>query len=405
MRNILITLIILLVGSQVTANNFKYKAEIEPVDTSDFYKIKLSPEIIAQLKRDWSDIRLYNNETELPYILNTEQHITEQELFVEYPIISKQHYKQQRYTRIIIHNPQKTSINNIVVKINNADVRKKLKLNGSYNKAEWYVIKDGYNYNSIPSVKGESEIRVLNFPDSNYEYYELLIDDYYDRPINITGAGYYNRVKESGKYTQLRNIPYHTIEKEGETIMSIPLNNNHIDKIAFDIIAPEYYLRNARLYYKTTADYKKKKRTYEHTIKTIQLISNSEKSYMLNNFTADTLYIAIANLDDAPLRINAIKLFQLNKYMLAKIEPGHYHLAFGNAKATKPKYDLKHFADRIPQSVKTIYTKPVQYIAKSTQDEGSNNKELSRIWLWVVIIAVAGLLFYMSVKILNDKKE
>ena len=267
------------------------------------------------------------------------------------------------------------------------------------------MIKDNYAYNSIPGTQNTSEIRVLNFPMSNYEYYELLIDDYYDKPINIIRAGYYNRVKEKGKYTLLENTAYQTSQQKDETVIKIPLNGKYADRITFEIAAPRYYLRHARLYTKATTKYKKKVRTHEYTVKHVHLVSNSGNSFAIDNINADTLFVNIKNLDDAPLEIGKINLYQLNKYLLAELNGGEYYLMYGNKKATKPNYDIKYFTDSIPRHVQTIGTKPAQYIAKPAHVTESNNFNMSTVWLWIIILSVAALLFYMSVKMINDNKK
>ncbi|MCF8297130.1 MAG: hypothetical protein K9J13_06245 [Saprospiraceae bacterium] len=403
----IINLIILSILSiSLFGQNYNYKADIEAIKQNGFHKILLSPEITSQLNNQFFDIRLYNAETEIPYILYKESAVTEQELFVEYEITEIEHKKAQRYTRIVIHNPNKTEINNIVLRIKNSDVRKRLKLNASYNQQEWYVLKDNYYYNSIYNSPNTSEIRVLNFPLSDYEYYELLIDDFFDKPINIIQAGYYNLVKENGKYTELKNIAFTTIDTLKETIITLPVGGNYIDKISFEIDTPKYYYREAEIFVKRTKNLKKKKLAYDEIIGSFNLISNSSNTFIVNNLKEDTIYIRIKNNDNLKLNINKISLFQLNKYITAELNAGsNYYLKYSDKNAKKPNYDLSYFTDSIPANLPTIKTKTPKKILNPDETDKSGNFEIRNYWLWISIIIVAVFLFYMSFKMIRENKK
>ena len=408
MKNIISILTLVLTLTSISySQEFKYKANVENVNLEQFYKILLSPEITSKLKSDFSDIRLLDStNTEVPYLLYTEKAISEKELFVEYEIIELEHLKRRSYTRIVIRNKNKSEINNIALRIKNADVRKHLKLNASYDNENWYVLKDNYYYNSISNYENTSEIRVLNFPLSDYEYYELLIGDCFDKPINITNAGYYDLVKENGKYTELQNVKFTTSDTLKETTIAIPNNGNYINKISFDIDTPKYYLREAEIFLRRTEIYNKRKETYHDNIAYFNLISNSSNTFSLDGLNADTIYIRIKNNDNQPLDITKIRLYELNKYITAELNPKQkYNLQFSDDKVEKAIYDLKYFTDSIPQDLQIIKTNNIQELSIKSNNEVSNNLNIESYWLWIIVSVVALLLFYMSFKMIKDLKK
>lgn len=406
MKNIFLLLLAFFVWS-LNGQNFSYKANVDSVSESGYHRILLSPEITSKLNAQFFDIRLYDaKKVEVPYVFQQEQRVSEQDLFVEYKIIEKQHFQNRYYTRLVIHNLNKTKINNIVLRIKNADVRKRLKLNASYELRNWYVLKDNYYYNSIVNENNTSEIRVLNFPLSDYTYYELLIEDYFDNPINILQAGYYNRVVENGKYTPLKNITYASKEVQKETIIAIPTKGNYVDKISFEIDAPKYYLREAELYIFKEEKAKHKTILTQETIATFNLVSNSRNTLFLDNIKEDTLFIRIKNNDDAPLKINKINLLQLNKYLTAELTANQsYHLLFSDMKAQKPNYDLKYFVDSIACNLNVIGTSAPEQLSKTDTGKETSGFSLQKYWLWIVIVVVAALLFYMSVSLVKENKR
>jgi len=391
----------------LSGQNFSYRAKVDSVGESGYHRILLSPEITSKLNAQFFDLRLYDSKkTEIPYVLHKEQRRNEQDLFVEYPVLEKRHFRNPDYSRLVIHNPDKNKINNIVLRIKNADVRKRLKLNASNDRKNWYVLKDNYYYNSIVNNESTSEIRVLDFPLSDYEYYELLIEDYFDNPINILQAGYYNRVVENGKYTKLNNIQYLTKEIQKETIIAIPTNGNYIDEISFEIDSPKYYLRESEVYVTCFGTGKNKAVCSQKTISTFNLISNSRNTILLDNLKEDTLYIRIKNNDDAPLKIRNIHFYQLNKYLTAELSSGQrYELLYSDVNATKPNYDLKYFADSITNSLKILGTHSPEKISKTGSTKNESGFSLEKYWLWIVIVVVAALLLYMSVNMVKENKR
>lgn len=404
MRRVIIS--ILIISSFVSYGQmFDYKADINKIDSNGFCKILLPQEVTSKLKYDFSDVRIYNSENiEVPYILRAENAINEKELFFEYKIIEKKHLKTKGYTRIVIHNPAKNKINNIVLRIKNADVRKQLKLNASYDNKTWYVLKDNYYYNSINSYNETSEIRVLNFPLSDYEYYELLIDDFYDKPINITKAGFYDLVKENGKYSEIKNISFLISNINKESIIKIPVNNNYIDKISFKISNPKYYHRNAEIYVKKTVNARKQKKVYESHIGSFNIISNSSNSFNIRNLQTDTLFVKIQNNDNQAVKIYDIKLYQLNKYLITELSSEDtYTLKFSDKKANKAVYDLEYFSDKIPENLNILEVSNIRQISK-TKTNNSNNINFSSYWLWISVIGIAALLAYMSYSMIREKK-
>jgi hypothetical protein len=399
----LITIFILLVCSiSIYGQNFEYKASIDSIEHIGFYKILLSPIINSTLNENFDDIRIFDKQhAEIPYILYKEKPLNEKELFVEYEIIEIEHIKKHRYTRLVIRNPKKTSISNIVLRIKNADVRKRLKLNASYDNKTWFVLKDNYYYNSIKGENNNSEIRILKFPKSDYEYYELLIDDYYDKPINIIQAGYYNTFNENGKFTTLKNIDWVRKDSLKETLITIVSKSHYIDKIALNITAPKYYHREALILLKQVNSKNKKG---IKTINSFTLESNNSNSIIIDNIKEDTLFIRIKNNDNEGLTIESISFYQLNKYLVAELNSSNtYHLLLSDEKADKPIYDLHYFKDSIPDYLQIINTHSIEKldIKEIGKDE---NFSISKYWLWISIILIALLLSYMSIKMLKEEK-
>jgi len=406
----LVSLLIFISFASAEAQPFKWFSEIEKVEKKEFYKIQLRPEVVAKLKSDCSDIRIFDAaDEEIPFLFYPKVAKLEYRQFKEYKIIVKEHNKPKGYTRLVIQNPSKNEITNFILHIKNSDVKKWLKLNASDDNKNWYVLKDNYYFESITETDGTSQIRVLNFPLSTYEYYELLISDYYDEPINIVNVGYWDLNTENGKYSTIANCSFSQTDsaKRKETIVKISLPEaNYIDKINFKIEYPTFYLRKAEIAFRDSSVKKGNRVDYFYSpIKTLELSSNAENQVLLENYKAKEVYLIVSNFDDKPLIFKEVKVSQLNKYLVANLTPNNQMvLKFGNKDINAPVYDLQYFRDSIPKNLPVIKTKGVvSLLDDNANNEGSPNKSTAIIWL--AMGAVMILLGFMTVKMLSEMKK
>ncbi len=410
-RKTILIVLVLLYNLNIFSQGFSWETKLDKVESKGFYLIKLNNNILSKLNSDFSDIRIYDEENkEVAYILKKEKPIKQITLFKEYKIIEKKHKIAWGYTRIIIHNPKKNDINNILFIIKNTEVKKRLKFSGSDDKENWYIIKDKYRFQSSYSENDNSVIKILNFPKSNYEYYEILLDDYVNKPINILKVGYLDTSIENGKYSEISSVDFlqnDSLEPK-KTIVKIKFDEpKYVDKITFKIGDNEFFHRNATISVKDSAKYKKKKMEYFYTdLKNFTITSYTDNTILLENQKMDKFYFIIENNDNQPLLLKDVKVYHLNTSLVAKLDnEKKYKIKFGNSKISKAKYDLEHFIDSIPKGLKNVNTKELIKIEIPKEEK----KELiDTTIIWLAIALVVFLLGFLSFKMINDmnkKKE
>ncbi len=174
---------LLLTLKPALAQTFLYEAKLDTVPADGFYKISLNPLIMGKLKPNLSDIRLYEGSSqEIPYILQQEEPVQYKKLFKEYEIVSKISQPKSG-TSLILRNAGRSKINNISLEIQNTNATKKAQLSGSNDARHWYTIDDGFVLQPVKSKSATSEVKSLEFPLSEYEYYKLDIDDSLSAPM------------------------------------------------------------------------------------------------------------------------------------------------------------------------------------------------------------------------------
>jgi len=272
---------------------FQYQAELPPVQTNNFYKIQLTPAITTHLQNSFHDIRLYNaKKQEVPYLVMRDQPVQTRKLFRPYEVISNTSTPDVG-TALILRNPAQSRINNISLIIRNSNVRKKARLSGSADARTWYGIEEDFWLQAIYSNTATTEVKILNFPLSDYEYYKLEINDSASAPLNILSAGYYNTYAENGKYTAMPEVKFRQTDSSAvkQTFIRFAVPAPILaDRISFEVSGPALYRRQATLF---QAQIRKRKRwrrpykTYEPAA-FFQLQSAGENTLALPDFNTMT---------------------------------------------------------------------------------------------------------------------
>ncbi len=387
---------------------FAYKVSIENPTENGFYKIPIIPDIKSLLKSNFSDIRIYDSlETEVPYLLNTEKPVSYTELFSEYEILEKEHKK--KFTRLIIRNKDKEEVENIILIIKNAEFTKHLEVNASDDQKEWFVLKEHYWFRSIPNLNNTSEIRVLNLALNNYEFFEIIIYDYFEKPINILSVGKYKIKSELGKYTQTAKANIEELKnfeaKKSVYKITFP-SEQYVDKIELIINHETFYFRDCEFLTSRTIKEKAKEKLQFTTVSNFEISSGNINTVFFTDMKIKELYLKINNNDDKAVTVSDIKFYQLNTYMFADFKKDNkYILKFSDKNTQAPIYDLQHFADSIPEGLKELKTgKPEKLEIKESPKKNENEITGTQI-IWLILAGVMLFTGYFSYKIINDMKK
>lgn len=398
-------LIVILAGFNVQAQDFNFRADIPVVSEKGYYSTALSPVLVGKQGGDLADLRLLNVESqEIPYLLRKEQAASINSLFKEYEIIDKV-YKKNAISHLIFSNPDKKAIDNISFIVKNTDVQKRARLSGSDDKQNWYVIKNNYLLHSMKNEEETTELKILNFPLSDYTYFKLEINDNWRLPINILRVGYYDTEMVRGQSTQFDFVI--TEQKDSLKTSYIQLDlpdTTYIERLKLDVSGAEYYSRYTKVMVKRMYTNRKKKKveSYEF-VGSFDLNSNSSNEFSFNGVATRTLYLEIDNKDNPPLKIERVTGSMLNQYVVAELEPGSkYSLNFGNDKLRAPQYDIVKFEDQIPDNISKLTHQEIVDIRPKPEE-----KQAGGIWnnpylIWVVIGGVGLVLVFISVKMIKE---
>lgn len=388
----------------VSAQEFTHKAKIQAVPKNGFYRIPLNPNMAAQAKDHWEDIRLFDAKgKEIPYLLKPESPYQVNEDYESFNIATNE--SNDTYQTIIIENPTLKKINRLLLDMNNAETNRMVRISGSKNKTDWFTISDSLQL-TLWGQTNESVIRkAIDFPTNDYPYFKLEIKRQNKEALNITQVGFSRDTIHVPAYQRINNLQYTTKQEGSKTIINVTLKpRNHIDQLRFYVREPQYK-RHATIkthqnnYNKKTYTLKRERsRSYEPSNETQLTLSSKENgtlftSYILGENHQTEFSITIENNSNQPLSIDSLVGYQLNTAVCAELKAGApYFLYLGDSNLSAPMYDLVYFEKNIPKVLPNAVVEPVKLKSETSDGEYNGNSEKYRVWVGMGLLA-AFLLF------------
>ncbi len=409
MRKLIFSFFVLLGTFPLVAQEFQYKALLPEIDSSYFYNIFLPPEVTSKLNYKFSDIRIYNKKgKEIPFIRDTEENRFKTTSGRKLKIIQNEHKPAKKYTLVLIHDPDKRKISNFVLTVKNIDAEYWLHISGSNDLKTWHILKSNTRYQPEFSDSSTTKIIIDDLPETNYEYYRILVYDYNRVPLPVIDVYSYALYKRNVSYVEVPK-PHFVQDDSTEanrTIVKISFDQpQYIDKIEFIISAPEYYLRKAELTKRDTLTGRKiRLQYYDQKQKDFYLCSDSSNILTLSRYYAKDLYLIVENNNDEPLKFSDVRAYQKKEYLIAYLNKGQkYHIEFGNKNVPEPIYDLKYFKDKIPSDRPEITVGKVIKIL--TGNARHTQMYIQPLYLWIALGVIVLFLVLISVKVFRSVKR
>ncbi len=222
-------------------------------------------------------------------------------------------------------------------------------------------------------------------------------------PLQIIKVGNYDITQESGLYSEVPvlSIVQHDSSKYKKSFVNVSFKASfEISKIEFQINGPEIYQRDFQIFNKRILNNK----IIEEFIGQYVLSSKKLPAWELNTFRTNELLITVDNEDNTPLKIEKVKVYQLNVYLTAKLQKNtKYYLRFGNDELSKPEYDLKYFTDNIPKILIQLKSSIPEKL-KIEQQVSKVHSFFTSTIMWFVLIFIIALLAYLTLKLTKEVK-
>ena len=380
---------LLFVKVKAQQQNFMFKAVIDTIRASQFYKIGLTPGITSKCQQTLSDIRINDADgKEIAYILKEEIGFINEQSFVQLPIIciKKENDKQ---THITLENKIGIAISKLWVITTNTDAQRIVDVVGSNNQKDWFIVKEKLPLSTTVSSDSTAMAHSISLPLSNYKYYQIIFLGKDLLPPNIIKIGTYKNDAIEGQFVDnpLPKIIQNDSSNKHSYVQLQFDTAYQIDKLLLAIGGVKYFKRSVTVY--------TVKNKQEIFLQNFFISSDVTLSFPINTHS-NKLLLVIDNEDNQPLKVTTANTYQLRKYLLTYLEANKsYQLLFGDSTLVAPKYDLSFFKDSINnQNTVSLAVGSIESMAHKAQmiKPARSNTKFWLIWLAIGITLVILLL-------------
>jgi hypothetical protein len=141
---------------------------------------------------------------------------------------------------------------------------------------------------------------------------------------------------------------------------------------------------------------------FSNFIQELQLTSKHPTTVELSGRKVKELLLVVENDDNPSLDVDIHRAFQLDRYLTAFLKKDvDYTIKIGNDDLGSPVYDISFFEDKIPPNPPTIGIGKVVLLTKTTAD-ATFTFFTSRVFIWIAIVLVIGILAIMSFRMLKE---
>jgi hypothetical protein len=407
MKKLVFTLVAVYCAVNVVAQKFVAESHLPNVPADGFYRVLLEPHITAYLNPGFTNIRIYDKENkETAYFLKFEVPYLYTITFKEYQILSKRILKDS-VTVLTIANPEQKTIDNISLLIKNARVTKSASLYGSDDNQSWYILKDRLYLTDIENTSSTSEVKIVDFPLSNYKFYQIRISDDSEGPLNILKAGYYSNGSEDGTYQEVpvRNFSQTELDREKVSHVRIKFDTAHfVDRLQWEVTGQRLYKRKVIVYsVEQRITTRGKKSQYVDYIGNFEMQTGQPSIFQIPGKKIKEILMVVENHDNQPMKFETVKAFMLSRYATVWLERNNqYTIRIGEDEMPEPVYDLKYFEDSVPKNTQVVKAKSIVALGEPVAAEETTSFFTSKWFIWSALIVVMIFLAVMSYRMVKE---
>lgn len=399
------SLLILLFISQIAFSQ-QFSGKINAVSQSGLHQIQLSPEVRSAAKNNIDFVRILDSKkNEVPYVFfNGKTNNSQLENFV---IISKKAVHNVA-TSVIVSNENGIKLNHLNLKIANTEVDKKYSISGSNDNKEWFGLVNNQMLTNLNEAGKTSVERTFSFPLNNYKYLKFDFVDKNSLPIHVLEVNLKKNSTVENSKIELQNFnqKISTDKTNKKTTIGISFKTPQIiNGIQFEVVAPNYYLREARIIVQQTGNNKKRAETYPETKSFFSLNSKTENKFEISELFTKDFIIEIDNQDNPELQIKKIQLFQNPVNILADLKAGENYTLKIDPKLEAPNYDLAQSGINFNQNYPAATISSLENMDNSEKELSEKTFWQNPLFMWVCIVLAVVIIGYFSIAMIKDMNK
>ncbi|WDF46689.1 hypothetical protein PQ459_17535 [Chryseobacterium sp. KACC 21268] len=383
-----------------------YQGKLNKVSDNGLNQILLTPELRSASQNNLDFVRIFDSKNnEVPYV--NYQGKSSNSSFKSFTIISKTAVPN-KVTSIVVSNEQALNLDYLTLKIANTDVDKTYSISGSNDNKEWFGLVINKTIIGLNDAGENFVERDFAFPLNNYKFLKFDFIDKNSLPINVLEIGLEENYAIKKSKIELQNFEQKITKdkKNKQTKITISFQNPQvIDAIGFDISAPNFYLREARIVINKTQIQKRTEVNFAETISNFQLNSKVRNSFDLSELFVKEFTIEIDNRDNPDLEIKKIHLFQSPVSILADLQSNENYTLKIDSTWSEPQYDLANSGIDFNQNYPAATISNLEKLDKSKPNEQAKTFWQTPLFMWICIVLSAVLIGYFALGLIKDMNK
>lgn len=385
-----------------------HKATLSKIEKDGFHKIAISPEVRSASQDDANYLRILDkNKKEVPFVVFDSEKRSSF-IFNKFKNVKKEVILDSISSYIIpIHEHKMKYCSELSLLISNTKIEKKYTISGSYDMKEWFGLTSNQVLTDLYNESGTSVERIIAFPQNNYKFLKIDFFDNISLPINIIDIRFNRGEQKTVFFDYLTDFKYKISEdkKNKKTIITFSSNNfQRVDGISFDV-KTKLFLRNARVFINSTRKVRKKTENFKQEISSFNLNSNTSNNFQLNGFFEKEFFIEIDNLDNQPLEISKIKVFQNTISVVADLKANERYEVVIDSTLAKPNYDLANFTENFTSDLPKATISNLEKIDAEVKNASEKSFWQKPIFLWTAILLTLLILAYFVFSMLKEVEK
>ncbi len=386
------------------AQGSQWQADVPVVEKSGMHAIVLAPELVGLSRTDLGDLRLVDSTgQEVPYVIKKAEAGPKRSRFEPYAMVRNEVLPKS--TVVEIERPEDQQIEELHIWIRPVDVRKQLRITGSDNGTDWYMVKDDHVVPQGARGDPPHQVLLVDVPRSDYRFLRITLNDSLTAPMRILGVGRFVDQALPARYTEA-TITWEQRDPAGTTILRV--RGAHpipVERISFSVQDTIPYHRNGWMSALHTVETRNgrrlRKMEQEETMAYFTVASDLDPIITLPGSRETEFELRIDNGDDRPLHFSSLKVYQIERLLLANLEADmRYHFTTGDTDLHAPEYDITHFAAELPQVVDTLSHGEVLELSTTRT---APFLDPAQWWIWVLILVLMAAMGVMAVRMLRKQ--
>lgn len=387
------------------------RAPIEGVEEGGYYRAPIAPELQKHCRLGLEDLRLKDPQgEETPYIL---EEVPSFKPFQEKRVLEilKKESLEKGGSLLELEDPKEGAIPAIALKVDQGPVSRSIRIEGSQDGEDWETLNPSERYHDerYKNAARWFVLRELNL--SGHRFYRIK--------IGAEGRGLDPRILKA-KVLEIKKgwesyhpVPlkdFEVIRKEKRTLVQLSFDapTYRIDGLDPELENTDYFYRKGYLARGDAKDADSLEK-----LSGFDLTSYGKSQLRFKGYRSDRLVLVLKDGDLPSLDIERIEAYQRKRGILFRTETGSPpQLEFGDQRAEAPRYQLPHFREQMPDSLKKAKVGDVEWKGPPLQEWGRVEKKEKKedhyriwttigivtIWLFGVAVLVSiGLLLYRRI--------